>query len=371
MAVNETFRQNINKPNISPRIRLTIGGTDYDEYVNGISLIRRDVNLSAGKASVTLNNAGGTFNYLKATNTALGQAASVKVYLNGDTDNMHTIMLGEIEGVRFSATKTVVDIKDHVSDLLKKKVGSGRGPINYWTVGDAWTPPKLVWELLTNPNRAGLNSLTGPGNPDIDYVSFALWRDDHCDANDYAIGARLTGQTIRNILLMICQLSHSYIWANNEGKIAFAPPFGSGYSYDESNSKPRDLPITMDKIINDIDIRWSYTPDTTGWTGYINDEDTDSKTAFGTFEHTEESRIVWHRTQASAESDAAATMTDYAFPLRFLDIKTGPYGIIEDIGNQITINDTLKSISNATPVIEEIAYDLNTWETTLKARWPW
>ena len=100
------------------------------------------------------------------------------------------------------------------------------------------------------------------------------------------------------------------------------------------------------------------------------DEDT-SIAQYGTFTRTEESRVVWHRSQESAEADAAMTMTNYAFPLRFFDLRAGASGIVEDVGNQITVNDTLKSISGSQPIIEEIAYDLDTWTVQMKARWPW
>lgn len=365
-----TFRNNILKSGVSLRRKFVYNSIDYTDLLleNGISTIRRDINLSAGKATIRANNAGKWWNFLKDTNTALGDSARIQVYIDGDEGNILTLLDGHVERVRYPGSTVVLTIKDHAGDWLDKKVGSNK-QYAVWYSAQSRFSDDLVWHMLTNEGE--LDATDTPANPDIDYASFAAWRDQHVRVYGYKLSGRPTGQTISTLLRKVCQMSHSYIWVNNDGKVAFAPPYQPGYSYDEENTRDRDLLIDKDKIINDVSVGRAYSYTQGDWMAYYGDTDATSIAKFGTFPLVVEDRILYHGPQASAESDRDATLSQYAYPLRFLTFKAGPPAIMEDVCNQITVSDSLKEITNAGAVIEEINYDLSNWVVDIRARWDW
>lgn len=368
MNIN-TFRQNITKPSVKLRYKFLVDSVDYTDLLLDLPTITRNVNLSAGKATVVVNNAGQWWNFLYETNVSLGGAAEIQVYIDGDAANVLTILKGKIQRPKFLGAKVALVIRDHSGDWLNIKVGSNRQPATFY-LAQTRTADFFVWRLLTT--EGGLDSLTAPENPDIDYTSFAAWRDQHITPNAYEIKARLTGHTISETLMRICQMTHSYIWVNNDGKVAFAPPYNPGYSYDESNTSMRDLELNEDRILNLVEARNGYNFDQGIWVRVTGQSaNTTSSDRFGVFPKTIEDRIVVHMTTASAEADRDATLTDYAFPLKFVMLKAGPPAITEDLARQITVDDTLRGWSGINPLVEEITYDLDKWEVSMKARWPW
>jgi len=369
------FRENLLKPSVKPRYKFLYDSVDKTSQVLKIGTIRRDVNLSSGKALITLNNAGGWWNFLKATNDALGDTAEIKAYVSGDEANAYTLFKGTVLHPVYEGKDVTIQIKDHNSKFLDKPVGSNANPDTFWQ-SQTVSAEEVVWRLLTV--HGGLNTLNAPTNPDIAYTAFAAWRDNHIVANSYGIKGLVKGQTVAECLMIICQMTHSYIWVNNDGKVDFAPPYDPGYSYDEGNTgsrkKPgqgRDLEEPTDKILNNVTVRHGYNFSQGSWVSSVTDTDATSIAKFGTFKKTVEGRIFVHNTSASATSDRDATLNDYAFPLRFFNLIGGIPAIMEDLGRQITVDDTLKDISGATPYVERIIYDLDQWEVMIKARWPW
>jgi hypothetical protein len=373
------LRENLLKPSVKLRYKFLYNSTDYTSMItkNGMGTIRRDINLSAGKALVTLNNSGGWWNFLHETNTALGETAEVQVYVDGDVANAYTLIKGTVLRPDFEGSTVTLTIKDHNAKFLDKKVGSNESPATWYSGNIHNTADAKVWRLLTTDG--GLSSLASPANTDIDYASFVRWRDDHLTANGYTIRGRPRGHSVAECLMIIAQMTHSYIWVNNDGYVEFAPPFEPGFSYDEGNTgsrrKPghgRDLELRDDLIINDVTVRRGYSWSDGSWVGSVNDTDATSIAKFGTFPKTIEGRIFWHIGDAtSATADRDATLTNYAYPLRFFHLITGFPALMEDLGREITVSDTLKGISSESAYVERIVYDLNTWEIEIKARWPW
>lgn len=343
----------------------------------GLATVRRDINLSAGKALITLNNAGGWWNFLKAINNALGDTAEIQIYIDGDASNVYTLFKGVTKAPVYEGATVTLNIKDHNSAFLDKKVGSNDSPETFWQ-SQGRSPAEVVWRMLTVNGE--LDSLVSPANTQVKYASFAKWRDNHIDSNNYFITGLPKGQTIAQLLMIICQMTHSYIWVNNDGLVDFAPPFEPGvFAYDENNTgsrrKPghgRDLEMRDDLIINDATVKNRYNFDLGEWIGEVTDTDATSQAmSWGTMSKTIEGRIFTHNTAASAQSDLDDTLINYAFPLRFFNLVAGFPSVIEDLGRELTVSDTQKSITNASAYSERIIYDLNTWEIKIRARWPW
>ncbi len=377
-----TFRENILKSGVDIRRKFIYDGSDYTDLLlrDGVSMIRRDVNLSAGTATLTLDNSRDTWNFLWASDAALGDSAQIQVYIEGDPTNILTLLDGTVERVQFGKATVTLTVRDRAGAWLDRKMGSNQVPANYYA--QTWDADALVWSILTSSRYGNLDSTPNPGNTDIDYTSFAAWRDQHIQVKSYTLSSRPTGHTIATILMKICQHTHSYIYNNRDGKVAFAPPYKPGYSYDEGNTKDgRNLLITRDKIINMTKVMYAYSTTDDNWVfftppaGLDNyQEDPVSIAKYGEYPILIEDRIVYHigSAGAGARNDRDDTLTEYAYPQKFFTLKAGPPGIMEDLCNEIKVSDSLKQIVEADPIIEEISYNLNpaNFGVILKARWP-
>lgn len=368
------------KPAVKIRYKFLYDGVDRTDMLTkgGLGTVRRDVNLSAGKALVTLNNIGGWWNFLKGTNDALGDVAELQLSVAGDPTNIYTLFKGTVRHPVYEGSTVTLRLKDHNSRFLDTKVGSNASPHTFWAFPPGTPVDQVVWRLLTHADLGQLSGLNSPANTDIDYASWAAWRDNHITPNSYEVKGLPAGQSVAECLMILCQMTHSYIWVNNKGKVDFAPPYKPGLSYNEGNTgvlkKPghgRDLQLPDDRILNDVTVRRGHNFGTGTWAGSVNDTDATSIAKFGVYPKTIEARVFTHNTEASAESDRDQTLVDYAFPLRFFNLTAFFPSITEDLARQITVDDTKKEISGATPLIESILYDLNTWDIKIKARWPW
>lgn len=369
--------RNLLKPSVKIRYKFLYNSVDRTDLItkDGLGTVRRDVNLSAGKAVITLNNAGGWWNHLHETNDALGDVAEIQAYVADDPTNIYTVFKGTTRHPKFEGATVTLSIKDHNSRNLDVEVGSNDSPETFWQA-QSHDADAVVWRLLTVYGE--LSALKSPANTNIDYASFASWRDNHIRPSNYEIKGKPAGQSTAECLMIIAQMTHSYIWVNNNGLFEFAPPYEPGFVYDESNTgtlrKPghgRNLELPDDRILNNVTVRRGHNFTTGGWTTSVNDTDATSIAKFGTYSKTIESRIFTHNTTASATSDRDATLAAYAFPLRFFNLVGGIQHVTEDLGRQITVSDAVKNITNATPLVESIIYDLNRWEVRIKARWPW
>lgn len=343
-----------------------MNSVNYDDYVMKVSQIKRDANLTVGVATVTLNNALGTFNFLHQTNTAMGISASIQVYVSGAAADLHPVFAGKVENVRYVGSRAIVRIKDHIADLIVKRIASGR---EYFAMSNR-TADNMVYNILVS--FGAIDSTQGSGNTDIDWTSFTNWRDNYLSGKNYKLSCKFTSQDIRWGLLKIAQLTHSYVYINGSGKIAFAPPYTTGFAYDETNSKPRNLEVDMSDMINKILIRSGYVWSDDFWnedTGYVWTQA--SINQYGEYTYDEESRVVWHHGPTSAGDDVTQSLTDFAYPIRTFDITTHIGGMTEEIANQITVSDTVKSISNETAIVEEMIIDLDARNVKLKGWWTW
>ena len=369
---SQAFRHGITRYHNEPRLKITIGGTDYSNYLESIDQIRRDASLSIGTVTMTLKNHNGLFNYLHAAGDAMGITATVQLYLNGAPADLHTVFSGKVEDVNYKGAVCIMRVKDHCGSLLDKPMTAARDP--HILGGSGMTVDEFVYRVLVS--YGDLDSTQGTGNTDINWTSFSNWRDSYLATKDYHIQARFTDQSVGWTLLKVAQLTHSYIWIDNSGKVAFAPPYGTGYTYDEINTESRDLHIAVDDMINYMTVRYLYNGTTDRWEGVTGvAQNSTSIAQYGTYKYEEDSRVIYHYTQASAEEDRGQTITDLAYPIRTFDISTNIAAVCEDIGNEITVSDTLKGISSETAIIEQIVYELggNAQDRKVQifARWAW
>jgi hypothetical protein len=212
----------------------------------------------------------------------------------------------------------------------------------------------------------------GLGNSDIDWASFRSWRDDYIRTKNYILNGKFASQNTRWLMLKIAQMTHSYFYIQAEGKVAFAPPLGTGGTYDETNIDPLSLRVSMDSLTTRMLARFDYDTVLDDWSGNTSTKlDSTIEAQLGRFLYEEESRVIWHTTIDSGIEDRDQTLTDFQYPVRMFTITTGLAGMLEEIGNQITVSDTVMGITNETAVVEEVLTDMEARKVTLRARWSW
>ena len=81
MAASATFIAKCRAHTATPRIRFTHSSSTYDSDVLEVSDIHRDSSLGSGQAVIALDNTDGGWNAFHKTNTAMGAAASISLYI--------------------------------------------------------------------------------------------------------------------------------------------------------------------------------------------------------------------------------------------------------------------------------------------------
>lgn len=341
-----------------PKIRFTYDGSNYDEYVWNIGSIHRDDQLNVGVTQVRVSNADGTWSTeFYDTLANMGGAASVSLYWEGDSEYM-PLATGVVFDVKFRDPDAIIYIKDRFANLLKHPLGSGQDPVDMYTVPSV-TPLTMVWNILTNSvYGGGLDNTPNNTNTDIDFDSFTQWG---TPMTGIELKARFTGQSIRSALLTIARLTTSMIWVDNTGKFRFAPNFSGGDTFTTSTFKKLDVDISMENIINNYDVFYSWDPAMLSWnlTPFAGN-DAGSESDFGAQTHVIEGRTVWHHTSASASVASALFLSKYADPLVIaLPVSPSFYHYRTDVGDDITLTQAFKGISGDTFRIQSVDIDVS------------
>lgn len=351
-----------------PRIRFVFDGSNYDSYVESVSSLRRDARLTSGTAIVQVANTDQTWNIFESTLTNFGKTAELRLYFSGDSEYI-AYFTGTVEKVRYEDASAYLYIRDKTAEMLEIPLGSGLSPVvaMYDPLGPevCYNPADMVWDLLTV--YGGLDATASSANVDIDYDAWSDWYDD-CDTKNYCLRARFTGHSIRSALLAIAHRSNSYIWVNHAGKFDFAPPYSSaGQTFGTGDSTKVDLEISKEDILNDLIVYYGYQPAHATWTGTQTDDDAASKAAYGDKGYTEESRIIWHHNVGSALSDAVYKVIGYKWPIKHILLETTMKGFVTEIGDIITVTESLKGLSNeSVRIIEITSLNLTDGTTLLK-----
>lgn len=358
---------NIAKPDVT----FYIASAPY--IPKSVSSIRRDSDLSVGEAVILLDNSDGSLDYLNDYTEIQQDSCTVQLGFSGSLETFN-IFTGRIEYIRFIDHDAVVEIiiRDRVTQLLNKLIGDGNDPVYYENAVDM-PAGFTAWDLLTD--EAGLDGTENAGNTDIDYDSWVAWSTIMEDpgGTPYTLQGYWTGETVRNALLKLCDLTESTIYVNGDGKIAFAPSYATSSSvYTQSNILTRELIIDLSEYVGQFNIRCGYNKDTGVWTSnYPN-----FASAFGNYNYdpelVEEDTSLWHKDIISATRMFIDSNARIGYPSRRFHIKTGMMGFCDSIGIHIYIYDALYDpINNMDAYIEEITYNIDEGTTDIIARWLW
>jgi len=338
-----SFEARLSKQLVKATIWLKYKGVDYTSYLNDVSTITRSADLTSGAGTATLSNISQIWNLFLADRTEIGNISQIGIKLAAEhgVSNEKALFTGKVEDVSYAEAEAILKVRDKMVSTLKKKLGNGENPVEYLTPQN---PADLAWDLLTT--HGGLDDTASTDNTDIDYTSWNSYKTD-CDTLKYSLQARFTGHYITNALLMIANLTNSYIWIGGEGKFKFKrpiPPFTPGIlpRYNRSNCLEIDASITKENLINHFRCRYGYNPDIDEWAGSYLAEDEASKTDFGTFSDVEEDKTVWHADLDSATEYADRTVDKNKQPLTLLTITSTLCGIFLSLGDTILVEEALK-----------------------------
>ena len=328
---------------------------DYDSYVIAVSEIRRDARLSTGSLTIRLANTDGQWNNFISTLTDIGKPVRVQLYWDGDTEYLN-LFAGKIEDVDYVGAECILKVKDKFADLMEVEVGSGQSPVQTYA-GLTISPGDLAWALLTDDtiNDQALDDTADATNIDIDYAAWSAW-DSYCDGRSFELRARITGQTIRHLLSEIAYLTDSYISVNADGKLDFHPTFNTatGQAFTVSNCLEIDLDIDMRDICNKFQCFYNYNAYSDFWPASYTDTDSTSQTNYGKRSVVEEGKVIWHADQTSADNMTEDKMTNWKNPIKYGKITTNAKGLLTEIGDEVTVTESLKGLSSGTLRIEAI-----------------
>ncbi len=150
----------------------------------------------------------------------------------------------------FVETSVSVAIRDKFAGLFEKTIGSKDSPVDYYT--SAYNPADLAWDILVS--HGGLDSTASTANTDIDYTAWSTWKT-ACSTANLSLSGRLTGETIREAMELIRDLTNSDISVDGSGLVTFlrrAKGVASGTERSFNTTNAADFVVKLDdsKIVN-------------------------------------------------------------------------------------------------------------------------
>ncbi|MBA7665195.1 hypothetical protein ES703_73264 [subsurface metagenome] len=164
------------------------------------------------------------------------------------------ILTGWADDPEFLEALVNLPIRDKFAGLLEKELGSKEAPLNYYSI--SYNPADLTWDILTT--QGGRDPTASTANTDIDYTSWSTWKA-NCTTANLSLEAEFTGQTIREALELIRDLTNSDMYVGGDGKLKFfrftqgAPPAES-YLFDEDNYMDFAPKLDDEKILNKLQV---------------------------------------------------------------------------------------------------------------------
>lgn len=333
------FITKLQSKNPEIRVRFNFDGGGFDTFIDGISNLSRDGNLSTGEVLVTVMNTAGQWNTFITTEGELKKSGDIQIYFDGDAENM-PLFNGEVvraTGIDEEMKMTLL-IRDRFAAALDAPLGSANDLKDYTDA--ARTPADLVWKILTE--EAGFNAGITQANPDIDFDKFGNWQAT-TSTNNLSFKALFYGNSIRSAIREILRMSQSFGWITNEGKIAFKEMFNEEITGDDTWTKEHIISNTpdvdVDFIMNDLKIYYNWSTFTGEFETFHNAVDATSQGFYGTHEHTENTPIVWHNDLASAQGGALWLDHLYDGKRVFTSVKVPWYGFRTQIGDVIDLTD--------------------------------
>jgi len=293
-----------------PEVALIYDGVDKTSTLKGLPSLSMDAEkIVCGGGQIQVINTGGDWNSLITERTETRKRVELKY-------NGNTVFVGITEDAYLINYLIDLTIKDRMLELLEKTLGDNNSPVDY--SGADYNPADMAWDILTT--HGGLDATASSDNPDIDYNSWDEWKT-NCATLNFVLRAKFTGQSIKEALSKIAELTNSYIYVGTDGKfkfVRFIPPFapsGGLQSVTENNMINMRLEITHKDLCNWCKVFYGYDPATNTWAGSYIAEDTGTQSIY-LAKRVYDDTVVWHATSTSAQAFADRVVDKYKYPLQ-------------------------------------------------------
>lgn len=253
ISVSDKFKTWMEKQTLNLLRKFTYDGDDEAERVEGFGSINRaSDSIVSGGTSLALINTDKHWNKFISDKTNLRRTAKLQLgieYEPGDDERID-VLTGWGDDSEFREALVNLPIRDKFAGFLEKELGSKEDPLDYYST--SYNPADLAWDILTT--HGGLDSTASSANTDIDYTTWSAWKT-ACTTADLSLEARFTGETIKEALELIRDLTNSNIHQAGNGKIKFfrftqsAPPAES-YLFNEDRFTNFSVKLDSEKIIN-------------------------------------------------------------------------------------------------------------------------
>lgn len=398
-TITSWFETEMAKKTLHPLRRFKYDGTYYSDKVSNYAAIVLDAQrITAGAVSLGLINTEKTWNIFLSdvsnlrkdgiVDFALGargrvaranaaiSAISVSALVSPNDGvwlNIYVPRAGEwiefFTGLGdepwFAGEHLDLQLRDKMMKMLEKKVGSGQGPVDYYTA--SYNPADLVWDLLTV--HGGLDNTADTTNTDIDYTIWSDWKTDLTGLS-LSIEAKLEGEYIGTVLEKVAYLTSTVIFVRGDGKFVFyryTPPAAIQYDFGDGNTSEQEVRQTFNELLNDIRCYYDYNQGNDTWAGSVTASDATSQTNYGKVTHTEEDTAVWHATQGSATAFNNGQMNRFKDPRGYCTFYTGVEGLVMEPGDLINNDISFYGYISSVFEIRKLEFDLNIGRTRIEA----
>ena len=360
------FEDEIIKAHLKPVITFTYGGNDLSQYVKSYGAITHDLeSIVVGGTTVELINDGSLTDEFKNPNWWRKKGV-ITLTVNGQSQ---TIFTGYGYEPKFKEGVISLPLKNRFARLMEVEIGSDKAPVQL-----SGNPADVLWTLLTT--YAGLDNTQSSANMDIKYSTWTTYKSD-CAAAGLSIGTYVDSPAdIRSLVKKVQDNTGSFIFVNREDKLEFrkhvpeASPV-SDYSFNGDNLKSLKLQIASDNLTNKIEIYYNYKKDEEEgdtWEGPVVQKDATSQGNYGVSNKVQDEKIVFHKTQTSANHLARYLIDIYKNPRQEIELETFLMGVLCSPGDIIDVTDNYYDYSGKQFRVLKTTERLDRGSVIIKAR---
>jgi len=343
--------------------------------------------LQPGSATLVVHDSSDWSIFRDAVDQEDAFSSIVSLYCSlAGADDSQLLYTGIVRKVIFSNDTVTLYLVDKLTELLNTRVGTQDNPVGKphnrsavyssysesdWSAFRRQNPLDLIWNTITAYST--LDGLAAPGNPDIDYASWATaWVD--CDNLGYSLSFSESGGTIRDILAQIADYSNLYIGIDELGRLHFhlKHDFEADYAtLDHSNMLDFAMEIDADKLYNKVTVNSRFQWMNGKWTNA--GVSAGSYDNYGNRDRLFDSRSIWHDndgSDASATQFASDIISIINVPNMLIRTKTTAIGYIVRPGRLFTVTEGKTELSDETFVCESIILNPAEGTTNIVGRKP-
>lgn len=344
--------------------KFTIGNSDYTAYVKKWPRIKRQWNdIRPNDITISLANEEGTFNFYNDLKTNIVSSCSVQAgFTAAGCDTYFTMHAGQATKVKYVDGTLNLTIRDKIKPFSEIVLGDKETPLDY--TGSDYLPSDIAWDLATI--YGGLDATKSSANPDIDYDSFSIWAGVF-SADNVLARAYFEGKKLTEAFRKIGRMTRSAISIENN-KLTFA-------RYDISSIQPLELPVgsvtkfsaTIDDslIVNQQKVSAGYNVDSDSFAYTVSNGSTASQNSYGLHENLLEDTNFWYVNSLSALNIAQRQITTNAGPYTKYDVGIGLQVLAKQLGETVTIADSLLGISGELQRVLGYSIDLDSGRSTI------